>query len=70
MVIGQYAAGGNIYQQIQINHESAKMIAEALLQLQKKNDTPYCVLKNSKERAAHFCLVACNDPEPTIQEGA
>jgi hypothetical protein len=70
-VIGHYAAGGNIYQHIEITPESARMIAEAILHLQKKPEKFASVLKKSEQNAhGYFCLVACNDQAPTIQEGA
>lgn len=65
---GNTIAGRDI--NIVLTPESAVLLAEALMQLQKKNGIPGCVVKNSKNAAPHFCLVACNDPEPTIQEGA
>ena len=52
-VIGQYAAGRDIHLQVELTPESAQMVAEALLQLQKKNEFPHCVINPIFRRTAH-----------------
>jgi len=55
-VIGQYAAGRDIHLQVELTPKSARMIAEALLQLQ-KNGFSHCVINPIFKRTAHAHFV-------------
>ena len=63
-VIGQYAAGRDIHLQVELTPESAQMVAEALLQLQKKNEFPHCVINpisTNKQRLKESDETTCMD---------
>lgn len=62
-VIGQYAAGRDIHLQVELTPKSARMIAEALLQLQ-KNGFSHCVINpisTNKQRLKESDETTCMD---------